>query len=102
MDSSHWSNGIRYHTFDTRPDTEFKRFKLQYEAIAFSFCFKLKLAPLLKGKLPGMVKKRKSTGNGAAPSPAASPDAAAVGRCRSTASKPVLKAPIVSALEATI
>jgi len=24
MDSSDWSNGIRYHTFDTRPDTEFK------------------------------------------------------------------------------
>jgi hypothetical protein len=24
MDSSHWSNGIRYHVFDTRPDTEFK------------------------------------------------------------------------------
>jgi len=23
MDSSDWSNGIRYHTFDTRPDTEF-------------------------------------------------------------------------------
>jgi len=25
MDSSDWSNGIRYHTFDTRPNTEFKR-----------------------------------------------------------------------------
>jgi hypothetical protein len=25
MDSSDWSNGIRYHTFDTRPDTEFKK-----------------------------------------------------------------------------
>jgi hypothetical protein len=24
MDSSDWSNGIRYHTFDTKPDTEFK------------------------------------------------------------------------------
>jgi len=24
MDSYDWSNGIRYHTFDTRPDTEFK------------------------------------------------------------------------------
>jgi len=24
MDSSDWSNGIRYHTFGTRPDTEFK------------------------------------------------------------------------------
>ena len=24
MDSSDWSNGIRYHIFDTRPDTEFK------------------------------------------------------------------------------
>jgi len=23
MDSSDWSNGIRYHTFDARPDTEF-------------------------------------------------------------------------------
>jgi hypothetical protein len=23
MDSSDWSNGIRYHTVDTRPDTEF-------------------------------------------------------------------------------
>ena len=23
MDSSDWSNGIRYHIFDTRPDTEF-------------------------------------------------------------------------------
>ena len=23
MDSSDWSNGIRYHTFSTRPDTEF-------------------------------------------------------------------------------
>ena len=23
MDSSDWSNGIRYHTFVTRPDTEF-------------------------------------------------------------------------------
>ena len=25
MDGSDWSNGIRYHTFDTRPDTEFKQ-----------------------------------------------------------------------------
>jgi len=25
MDSSDWSNGIRYHTFDARSDTEFKR-----------------------------------------------------------------------------
>ena len=25
MDSSDWSNGIRYHTFDTRFDTEFKK-----------------------------------------------------------------------------
>jgi len=24
MDKSDWSNGIRYHIFDTRPDTEFK------------------------------------------------------------------------------
>ena len=24
MDSSNWSNGIRYHIFCTRPDTEFK------------------------------------------------------------------------------
>jgi hypothetical protein len=24
MNSSDWSNGIRYHIFDTRPDTEFK------------------------------------------------------------------------------
>jgi len=24
MDSSDWSNGIRYHIIDTRPDTEFK------------------------------------------------------------------------------
>jgi len=24
MDSSDWSDGIRYHTFDTNPDTEFK------------------------------------------------------------------------------
>ena len=24
MDSSDWSNGIRYHVFDTKPDTEFK------------------------------------------------------------------------------
>jgi len=24
MDSSDWSNGIRYHTIDTRPDTEFE------------------------------------------------------------------------------
>jgi len=24
MDSSDWSNGIRYHTFDARSDTEFK------------------------------------------------------------------------------
>jgi len=24
MDSSDWSNGIRYHTFETRSDTEFK------------------------------------------------------------------------------
>jgi len=24
MDSSDWSNGIRYHNFNTRPDTEFK------------------------------------------------------------------------------
>jgi hypothetical protein len=24
MDSSDWSNGIRCHIFDTRPDTEFK------------------------------------------------------------------------------
>jgi hypothetical protein len=24
MDSSDWSNGIRYHTFDTKPDTVFK------------------------------------------------------------------------------
>jgi hypothetical protein len=24
MDSSDWSNGIRYHTIDTRPDTEFR------------------------------------------------------------------------------
>jgi len=24
MDSSDWSNGIQYHIFDTRPDTEFK------------------------------------------------------------------------------
>jgi hypothetical protein len=24
MDSSDWSNGIRHHIFDTRPDTEFK------------------------------------------------------------------------------
>jgi len=23
MDSSDWSNGIRHHTFDTRPDTKF-------------------------------------------------------------------------------
>jgi len=27
MDSSDWSNRIRYHTFDTKPDTEFQ---LQY------------------------------------------------------------------------
>jgi hypothetical protein len=25
MDSSDWSNGIRYHIIDTRPDTEFER-----------------------------------------------------------------------------
>ena len=25
MDSSDWSNGIRYHTFETRSDTEFKQ-----------------------------------------------------------------------------
>jgi len=25
MDSSDWSNGIRYHTFDTRPDTESRK-----------------------------------------------------------------------------
>jgi hypothetical protein len=25
MDSSDWSNGIRYHTFDARSDTEFNR-----------------------------------------------------------------------------
>jgi len=25
MDSSDWSNGIRYHTFDTRPDAELKQ-----------------------------------------------------------------------------
>jgi len=24
MDSSDWSNGIRYHIFDTRPDSDFK------------------------------------------------------------------------------
>jgi hypothetical protein len=24
MDSSDWSNGIRYHTIDIRPDNEFK------------------------------------------------------------------------------
>jgi len=24
LDSSDWSNGIRYHIIDTRPDTEFK------------------------------------------------------------------------------
>jgi len=24
MDSSGWSNGIRYHAFGTRPDTEFE------------------------------------------------------------------------------
>jgi len=24
MGSSDWSNGIRYHTFDTKSDTEFK------------------------------------------------------------------------------
>ena len=24
VDSSDWSNGIRYHIFDARPDTEFK------------------------------------------------------------------------------
>jgi len=27
MDSSDWSSGIRYHTFDTRPDTEFKKLR---------------------------------------------------------------------------
>ena len=28
MDSSDWSNGIRYHTFDTRPDTEFNSIRV--------------------------------------------------------------------------
>jgi hypothetical protein len=28
MDSSDWSNGIRYHTFDARSDTEFKLVKV--------------------------------------------------------------------------
>jgi hypothetical protein len=28
MDSSDWSNGIRYHTFDARSDTEFNRHSL--------------------------------------------------------------------------
>jgi hypothetical protein len=28
MDSSDWSNGIRYHNFGTRPDTEFKSLAL--------------------------------------------------------------------------
>jgi len=26
MDGSDWSNGLRYHNIDTRPDTEFKPF----------------------------------------------------------------------------
>jgi len=29
MDSSDWSNGIRHHIFDTRPDTEFNIFRFQ-------------------------------------------------------------------------
>jgi len=35
MDSSDWSNGIRYHIFDTRPDTEFKPARLD---VLSSFC----------------------------------------------------------------
>jgi hypothetical protein len=34
MDSSDWSNRIRYHIFDTRPDTEFKRHHVTWRAIA--------------------------------------------------------------------
>ena len=34
MDSSDWSNGIQYHIFDTRPDTEFKSHPITWRAIA--------------------------------------------------------------------
>jgi len=36
MDSSDWSNGIRYHIFDTRPDTEFKTWWLHWGAVCIS------------------------------------------------------------------
>jgi len=35
MDSSDWSNGIRYHTFDTKSDTEFKT---PFYDVASSIC----------------------------------------------------------------
>jgi len=44
MDSSDWSNGIRYHIFETRPDTEFK-----YRAFNMGYriddCFSLQTFP---------------------------------------------------------
>ena len=48
MDSSNWSSGIRYYTFDTRPDTEFRRSRLiaKIQCTAFMFCFRYQLAPL--------------------------------------------------------
>jgi len=99
--------------------------QLLLSAFAFSFCFKLllsvKLAPLLKGKLPkGMVKGTATSYAKGAPTAddvAKGGDDAAplvfdatstftapcqVGRCRLPVSKPVLKAPMVSALESVI
>ena len=34
MDRSDWSNGIRYHTFDTRPDAEFKHFEIGVSVVS--------------------------------------------------------------------
>jgi hypothetical protein len=35
MDSSDWLNGMRYHTFDTRPGTEFNGFCPMLVALVF-------------------------------------------------------------------
>jgi len=44
MDGSDWSNGIRYHIFVTRPDTEFNQWRA-------STCFAAKMIPSFPGNL---------------------------------------------------
>jgi len=43
MDSSDWSNGIRYHIFDTRPDTKLQRLQLKYDEPLSNFAFNFNL-----------------------------------------------------------